>query len=78
MVCNNLYLPIIISLNNFNFKPNPNLSVDSMKPKVVLRTSSLTETRDFNINIIAEFTKPVFDFGASTVEISGGRLTRQV
>ncbi|XP_027922299.1 uncharacterized protein LOC114180015 [Vigna unguiculata] len=49
---------------------------DSMKPKVVLRTSSLTETRDFNINIIAEFTKPVFDFGASTVEISGGRLTR--
>ncbi|KAG2405235.1 uncharacterized protein HKW66_Vig0044900 [Vigna angularis] len=51
---------------------------DSMKPKVVLRTSSLTETKDFNINIIAEFTKPVFDFGASTVEISGGRLTRQV
>ncbi|WVZ07629.1 hypothetical protein V8G54_020975 [Vigna mungo] len=50
---------------------------DSMKPKVVLRTSSLIETRDFNINIIAEFTKPVFDFGASTVEISGGRLTRQ-
>jgi len=38
MVCNNLYLLIIISLNNFNFKPNPNLVVDSMKPKVVLRT----------------------------------------
>jgi len=49
-----------------------------MKPKVVLRTSSLTETRDFNINIIAEFTKPVFDFEPSIVEVSGGRLTRQV
>ncbi|KAL9277823.1 hypothetical protein ACSQ67_024948 [Phaseolus vulgaris] len=50
---------------------------DPMKPKVVLRTSSLTETRDFNINIIAEFTKPVFDFEPSIVEVSGGRLTRQ-
>ncbi|RDX85024.1 hypothetical protein CR513_33843, partial [Mucuna pruriens] len=51
---------------------------DPMKPKVALRTSSLTETRDFNINIIAEFTKPVFGFGASMVEVSGGRLIRQV
>ncbi|XP_020209395.1 uncharacterized protein LOC109794350 isoform X2 [Cajanus cajan] len=51
---------------------------DPVKPKVVLRTSSLTETRDFNINIIAEFTKPVFGTGsgASMVEVSGGRLIR--
>lgn len=49
-----------------------------MKPNVVLRTSSLTETRDFNINIMAEFTKPVFGFGTSIVEVSGGRLIRQV
>lgn len=49
-----------------------------MKPMVVLRTSSHTETRDFNINIIAEFTKPVFGFEASMVEVSGGRLIRQV
>ncbi|KHN40962.1 hypothetical protein glysoja_039369 [Glycine soja] len=50
---------------------------DPMKPNVVLRTSSLTETRDFNINIMAEFTKPVFGFGTSIVEVSGGRLIRQ-
>jgi len=49
-----------------------------MKPNVVLRTSSLTETRDFNINIIAEFTKPVFGFVTSIVDVSGGRLIRQV
>ncbi|KAK7336077.1 hypothetical protein VNO77_16606 [Canavalia gladiata] len=49
---------------------------DPMKPSVVLRTSSLSATRDFNINIIAEFTKPVFGFGASIVEVSGGRLIR--
>ncbi|KHN09933.1 hypothetical protein glysoja_047182 [Glycine soja] len=51
---------------------------DPMKPNVVLRTSSLTETRDFNINIIAEFTKPVFGFVTSIVDVSGGRLIRQV
>ncbi|KAL2320299.1 hypothetical protein Fmac_029268 [Flemingia macrophylla] len=51
---------------------------DLVKPRVVLRASSLTETRDLNINIIAEFTKPVFGFGASMVEVSGGRLIRQV
>ncbi|KAK7302331.1 hypothetical protein RJT34_13218 [Clitoria ternatea] len=41
---------------------------DSMQPSVVLRTSSLSEITGFNINIIAEFTKPVFGFGASAVE----------
>ncbi|TKY63063.1 hypothetical protein E2542_SST12928 [Spatholobus suberectus] len=49
---------------------------DPIKPKVVLRTSFLTETRNFNLNIIAVFTKPVFGFGASMVEVSGGRLIR--
>ncbi|XP_061368105.1 uncharacterized protein LOC133311103 [Gastrolobium bilobum] len=54
------------------------LLYDAMKPSVVLRTSSLRETRDFNVNIIAEFTKPVFGFEASMVEVLGGKLIRQV
>ncbi|KAL1314635.1 hypothetical protein HN51_041455 [Arachis hypogaea] len=49
---------------------------DSMRPSVILRTSSLGRPRDFDINIIAEFTKPVFGFDASMIEVLGGRLTR--
>ncbi|MED6172218.1 hypothetical protein PIB30_048006 [Stylosanthes scabra] len=50
---------------------------DSMKPGVVLRTNSVRKPRDSYINIIAEFTKPVFGFDASMLEVLGGRLTRQ-
>ncbi|OIW02968.1 hypothetical protein TanjilG_13605 [Lupinus angustifolius] len=51
---------------------------DLTKPSVVLRTSSPNETRDSNIHIIAEFTKPVFGFEASMVVVLGGRLIRHV
>ncbi|XP_054816450.1 uncharacterized protein LOC129316165 isoform X2 [Prosopis cineraria] len=49
---------------------------DSMKPGVTLRTSSESVTKESHINIIVEFTKPVFGFGATMVEVMGGRLIR--
>ncbi|XP_029131003.1 uncharacterized protein LOC109817124 isoform X3 [Cajanus cajan] len=65
-------------LSELNYKPGTPVSpvapitflYDPVKSKVILKTSSLTETRDFNINIIAEFTKPVFGtgFGASMID----------
>lgn len=51
---------------------------DSTKPAVGLSTSSPSITKEPNINVIVEFTKPVFGFEASMVEVDGGRLTRQV
>lgn len=51
---------------------------DCKKPGIGLSTSSENVTKDSNINIIVEFTKPVFGFGASVVEVNGGRLIRQV
>lgn len=52
--------------------------LDSVKPGVRLSTSSPNVTRESEINIIVEFTKPVFGFEASVVEVIGGRITRQV
>ncbi|KAJ7970605.1 Transmembrane protein [Quillaja saponaria] len=49
---------------------------DLMKPNAVLSTSSPSLTRESNINIIVEFTKPVFGFEASMVEVMGGRIVR--
>ncbi|XP_028772478.1 uncharacterized protein LOC114729614 [Neltuma alba] len=49
---------------------------DSMKPGVTLRTSSQSVTKESHINIIVEFTKPVFGFEATMVEVMGGRLIR--
>ncbi|XP_024031820.1 uncharacterized protein LOC21394057 [Morus notabilis] len=49
---------------------------DSVKPGVRLSTSSPNVTRESEINIIVEFTKPVFGFEASVVEVIGGRITR--
>ncbi|KAI4348316.1 hypothetical protein L6164_009051 [Bauhinia variegata] len=49
---------------------------DSIKPDVVLRTSSPNVTKESDIDIIVEFTKPVFGFEASVVEVLGGRLIR--
>ncbi|XP_016747956.2 uncharacterized protein [Gossypium hirsutum] len=49
---------------------------DCKKPGIGLSTSSENVTKDSNINIIVEFTKPVFGFGASVVEVNGGRLIR--
>lgn len=51
---------------------------DSTKPEVGLSTSSPNVTKASNINVIVEFTKPVFGFEASMVEVGGGKLTRQV
>lgn len=49
-----------------------------MKPGVTLRTSSQSVTKESHINIIAEFTKPVFGFEATMIEVMGGRLIRLV
>lgn len=49
-----------------------------MKPAVALSTSSPRVTKEADIKVIVEFTKPVFGFEASMVEIRGGRLARQV
>lgn len=47
-----------------------------MEPGVRLSTNAPNVTKESNINIIAEFTKPVFGFEASMVEVTGGRITR--
>ncbi|KAL6011560.1 hypothetical protein ACLOJK_002008 [Asimina triloba] len=50
---------------------------DSTKPSVRLSTASRSPTKESSINVIAEFTKPVFGFDASAVEVEGGRVSRQ-
>ncbi|XVF16198.1 hypothetical protein REPUB_Repub10bG0011300 [Reevesia pubescens] len=49
---------------------------DCKKPGVGLSTSSQNVTKESNINVIVEFTKPVFSFEASMIEVNGGRLIR--
>ncbi|XP_017975918.1 PREDICTED: uncharacterized protein LOC18601011 isoform X1 [Theobroma cacao] len=49
---------------------------DCAKPGVGLSTSSQNVTKESNINAIVEFTKPVFGFEASMIEVNGGRLIR--
>ncbi|XP_062105439.1 uncharacterized protein LOC133817071 [Humulus lupulus] len=49
---------------------------DSMEPGVRLSTSAPNVTKESNINIIVEFTKPVFGFKASMVEVTGCKITR--
>ncbi|GFS31083.1 hypothetical protein Acr_00g0015510 [Actinidia rufa] len=51
---------------------------DSSEPGVGLSTSLSRDTKDSSIDVIIEFTKPVFGFEASKVEVKGGSLTRQV
>ncbi|KAF8378009.1 hypothetical protein HHK36_029342 [Tetracentron sinense] len=51
---------------------------DSTKPGVVLSTDSPGVTKETNINVIVEFTEPVFGFEASSIEVGSGRLSRQV
>ncbi|KAJ8634194.1 hypothetical protein MRB53_027530 [Persea americana] len=48
---------------------------DSTKPSVKLSTRSPL-TKETKINVIVEFTKPVFGFDASGIEVGGGRLER--
>lgn len=49
-----------------------------MKPGVGISSSSPSATKEPNINVIVEFTKPVFGFQDSMVEVNGGKLTKQV
>ncbi|XP_050233814.1 uncharacterized protein LOC126682252 [Mercurialis annua] len=49
---------------------------DSTKPGVTLSTSSPNVTKASDINVVVEFTKPVFGFEASMVNVEGGKLTR--
>lgn len=49
---------------------------DSTEPAVGLSTNSAVVTKQSHINVIVEFTKPVFGFEASIVKVEGGRVTR--
>ncbi|KAL5717574.1 hypothetical protein ACHQM5_010557 [Ranunculus cassubicifolius] len=49
---------------------------DSTNPNVKLRTSSPGVTKEPNIDVMVEFTKPVFGFQTSGVKVGGGRITR--
>ncbi|WKA04151.1 hypothetical protein VitviT2T_022211 [Vitis vinifera] len=49
---------------------------DSTEPAVGLSTNSPMVTKQSYINVIVEFTKPVFGFEASIVKVEGGRVTR--
>lgn len=51
---------------------------DATHPSVVLSTSSPIVTKEANINVVVEFTKPVFGFDASSIEVEGGKVARQV
>ncbi|KAK9108488.1 hypothetical protein Syun_024499 [Stephania yunnanensis] len=51
---------------------------DATKPEVKLISNSPRETTESNFDVIVKFTKPVFGFDSSTLEISGGTITRQV
>ncbi|KAJ0113031.1 hypothetical protein Patl1_03033 [Pistacia atlantica] len=69
----------LIGITGTPVSPVPSLTFlyDSAKPRVGLSTSSPSITKEPNINVIVEFTKPVFGFEASMVDVDGGRLTRQ-
>ncbi|KAL5059272.1 hypothetical protein RYX36_030876 [Vicia faba] len=54
-----------------------NFLYDSKRPAVMLSTHRM-RTKDHNIQILIEFSKPVFGFNNSRVSISGGLLKRQV
>ncbi|XP_038989295.1 uncharacterized protein LOC103718327 isoform X2 [Phoenix dactylifera] len=49
---------------------------DTTHPSVVLSTSSPIVTKEANINVVVEFTKPVFGFDASSIEVEGGKVAR--
>ncbi|KAJ6314867.1 hypothetical protein OIU78_018365 [Salix suchowensis] len=49
---------------------------DSTKPEVRLSTSSPNLTKASDMKVIVGFTKPVFGFEASMVQVEGGKVTR--
>ncbi|KAL9404270.1 hypothetical protein Peur_001242 [Populus x canadensis] len=50
---------------------------DSTKPEVRLSTSSPNVTEASDMKVMVGFTKPVFGFEASMVQVEGGKVTRQ-
>ncbi|TXG54876.1 hypothetical protein EZV62_020132 [Acer yangbiense] len=75
-----LQASLLIGISGAPVSPVPSIAFlyDSTRPGVGLSTSSPSITKAPNINVIVEFTKPVFGFEASMVDVNGGRLTRQV
>lgn len=51
---------------------------DATRPSVMLSTSSPRVTKEAGFNVIVEFTKPVFNFDTSSIEVEGGTVSRQV
>ncbi|KAJ0988854.1 hypothetical protein J5N97_007210 [Dioscorea zingiberensis] len=49
---------------------------DATRPSIMLSTSSPGVTKEANFDVIVEFTKPVFNFDASCIEIGGGTVAR--
>ncbi|XP_023519336.1 uncharacterized protein LOC111782764 isoform X2 [Cucurbita pepo subsp. pepo] len=47
---------------------------DSLRPTVMLSTTTYTRTKDERFSVSVSFVKPVFDFNSSCVSIRGGRL----
>lgn len=75
-----LHTDLLIGRTGVPVSPSNSLTFlyDSLKPGVGISTSSPSVTKEPDINVIVEFTKPVFGFQDSMVEVDGGKLTRQV
>ncbi|KAL6135917.1 hypothetical protein ACLB2K_068142 [Fragaria x ananassa] len=56
--------------------PSITFLYDAMETGVALSTSSPNVTKDRSINVVVEFTKPVFGFEVSMINVDGGRITR--
>ncbi|XP_039124387.1 uncharacterized protein LOC120260879 [Dioscorea cayenensis subsp. rotundata] len=49
---------------------------DATRPSIMLSTSSPRVTKEAGFNVIVEFTKPVFNFDTSSIEVEGGTVSR--
>ncbi|XP_062010344.1 uncharacterized protein LOC133726750 isoform X1 [Rosa rugosa] len=69
---------LLIGRTGTPVSPVPSITFlyDSVETGVGLSTSSPNVTKDHSINVVVEFTKPVFGFEASMVNVVGGRITR--
>ncbi|KAL5797191.1 hypothetical protein ACOSQ2_002011 [Xanthoceras sorbifolium] len=69
---------LLVGITGARVSPVPSIAFlyDSTRPGVGLSTSSPSIMKAPNINVIVEFTKPVFGFEASVVDVNGGTLTR--
>ncbi|KAL6139426.1 hypothetical protein ACLB2K_057730 [Fragaria x ananassa] len=54
--------------------PSITFLYDSMETGVALSTSSPNVTKDHSINVVVEFTKPVFGFEVSMINVDGGKV----